>query len=519
MKRRRFWWAALLAVGYLAFSAHYSRLAPCGSWANAIFGELAWSEADPGGFYFASAHELAWGEAPLFVGHPGATLTPLLRGVQWAHHLVAGDGETSFTRFTVQHLPEGFLLSKLLMTALHLLSFVALYALAKALLRDRRGAAVATLGYATSLPVLYYLSRISVEPIMVLCLVAGFWVTLRSEDLAREGRVGPALLCAGLAGVVAVSGAMTKLAFLGPLPFFLALHLLADGGCPGGERSLAWRVRWQAFSVFVVAGLVTLALFSQIVDGSQFVAAWRVVARKPIGGWTLSDLLPGLGANRIFLAAELGFALCAAAGWVHFVLRRPRDRRCALWLSAYGAYGLAFFVYRVVLEGSFLPFHYAFVAWAIGAVFFGYASVLLAQRLRVPPGWPAAAALTLWLAILHGVGVFGVVDARRHDARAFEQRQAFFPLLAQVGPDDRLAVVSASARPNPLSGQLVRLHGFDFPTRFHARRSRLREEIDSIVTRIPPRSVPKDAPGVRVPVLRSQVVLLRADEGEEPRGL
>ena len=38
-----------------------------------IFGELAWNEGDPGGFYFASAHELAWGEAPLFVGIAGGS--------------------------------------------------------------------------------------------------------------------------------------------------------------------------------------------------------------------------------------------------------------------------------------------------------------------------------------------------------------------------------------------------------------------------------------------------------------
>jgi hypothetical protein len=510
---RRFWWASLLAVACLAFSAHYSRLAPCGAWANAIFGEQAWGEADPGGFYFASAHELAWGEAPLFVGHPGATLTPLLHAVQRGLHL--GAGGASFTRFTAQHLPEAFLLSKLLMTLLHLLSFAALHALAREVLRDDRAATVATLGYATSLPVLYYLSRISVEPLMVLCFAGSFWATWRCEERARQGRVAAAGAFAGLAGFAAVSGAMTKLAFLGPLPFFLALHLLADGGRPGGERPLPRPVRWRSLAVFGLSGLAALGLYSQIIDWSEFVAAWRGFARKPFGGWELADLLPGLGASRIFLTAELGFGLCAAAGWVHFLRHRPRQRRRALWLSAYGFYGLMFFAYRVALEGSFLPFHYAFVALATGAVFFGWASVLLWQRLPIGAGWRGAVTLALWLAVLHGAGLLAVVDARRHDVEAFERRQPFFPLLARVGSGDRLGAVVPDARLSALRQRLVQIHGFIFPTRFHPRTSALREEIESLVVAIPPKAAPQGAPGAPIPVLEARIVLLR---GGAPRG-
>ncbi|TFG98239.1 MAG: hypothetical protein E4H11_00730, partial [Myxococcales bacterium] len=145
MSAPRLGWAAL-ALGCMLFSWHYSRLAPCGAWANQISGEQVWGEDDPGSFYLASAHELAWREPPLFVGHPGATLVPLLRLVQSALYQLGADGDLSFTRFTAQQLPRVFLASKLLMTGLHLLSFVALYHVARRLLGDGRAAALAVLG-------------------------------------------------------------------------------------------------------------------------------------------------------------------------------------------------------------------------------------------------------------------------------------------------------------------------------------------------------------------------------------
>lgn len=508
---RRLAWASLLAIACLLFSAHYSRLAPCGAWTNSIFGEAAWSETDPGGFYFATAHELAWGEAPLFVGHPGATLLPLLRGVQSALYHTTSEGEVSFTRFTVQHLPEAFLASKLMMTALHLLSFAALYAVSKQLLRDDHAAAVATLGYASSLPVLYYLSRISVEPLMVLCFALGFWAIWRCEDRAVEGTARGALGYAGIAGVAAASGAVTKLAFLGPLPFFLALYLIVGRSRPFTSHSIDWPIRLRALAVFAAACVVTLTLYSQIIDWRAFAGTWETLAQTPSGRWSSFDFIPGLGAPRILLAAELGFVVCATAGWGLFVVRRPDQRGRALWLSAYGAYALALFTYRVALEGSFRPFHYAFIPLAVGAVFFGHFSVTIWRRFSSKWSWRSGVALALWLMILHGVGLAAVVDSRRHDAAEFARRQPFFSLISQVGPRDRLGVMRSPLSPMKFRMDLVGLHGFIFPTLFHPRRSVLREEIESIVIPILPSSVPTDAPRAFVPHFDAEVALLRAE--------
>jgi hypothetical protein len=517
MSFRRLGWAALLAVCCLAFSAHYSRLAPCGAWGNHIFGEEAWGEADPGGFYFAAAHELAWGESPLFVCHPGATLLPLLRAVQSGFYHLGGEEGVSFTRFTALHLPDVFLASKLLMTGLHLVSFAALYGLASALLRDRHAAALATLGYATSLPVLYYLSRISVEPIQIACFAAAFLATFRYEDRAREGRFRAALVWAGLAAALAVSGAMSKLAFGGPLPLLLAAQIAFGGRAsePGGR--IPARVRGLALAVFGAAGLAPLGLYSGIIDWSHFAGTWRAIARRPVGdGLQLSDLAPGLGSRRIYLAAELGFLAVAAAGLWLFLRERPEARRRALWLSAYGLYGLLFFGYRVVLEGNFLPFHYAFLLHATAAVFFGHASLRAWRRLRGPrsgaaaPAWAAAA---LWLALLHGVGVAAVADARRYDAEQFATRAPLFPLVAALEPGDRLGVVQRRWGRRALDRRLVSVHGFSFPVAFHPRGSRLAREFESFFVIQRSKRVTADTPRAFVPFLGANVVLV---SGREP---
>jgi hypothetical protein len=507
---RRFGWAALLAVGMLAFSAHYSRLAPCGAWGNAIFGEEAWGESDPGSFYFAAAHELAWGEAPLFVGHPGAPLLPLLRAVQSGAYQLLSDGEVSFTRFTAQHLPLLFLVSKLLMTLLHLLSFVALYALARQLLRDPRAAALATLGYATCLPVLYYLSRISAEPVLVAGFAAAFFAVFRYEDLARAGRTRAAFGWLAGAGVAAVSAAMAKLAFGGPLPFLLALQIVLGCGRSEAGGEIARRTRGLALAVFVASAVVSLALYSQIIDWAQFVAAWRQIGSRPVSeGWTLSALAPGLGASSLYPTAELVFLVCAAVGWGLFLRRRPEERRRALWLSAYGLYGLAFFAYRVALEGNFLPFHYAFVLQAVAALFFGYAGLLAWQRVGGWAGWRAVAACVAGLALVHGVAVAAVVDSRRHDVLRFAERRPAFPLVARLEPGDRLLIVQSRWREKMLRRQLTRVHGFFFPLMFHPRESTLLREFNGFFSAVPPKRVPPGAPRKFVPVLGANVVLLR----------
>lgn len=367
---------------------------------------------------------------------------------------------TSFTRFTAQNLPQVFLISKLLMTVLHLVSFAALYALSKELLRDARAAAFAVLGYATSFPVLYFLSRISGEPLMVTLFALAFLAVWRYQDRVTEGRLGAALGYVAIAALAAVSGAMTKLAFLGPLPFFLLLYVLVNSAHAPG------RTRVCALGVFGAVGLAVLLAFSQIIDWRAFSQTWNLIATAggPARERTVYGFLPGFGSGQIFLVAELGFGALAAIGWVRVLRENRESAGRALWLSVYAGYGLLLFGYRVAREGSFLPFHCFFMTQAVLSVFFGFSTVELWRRLRIPSsGWRCGIAGLAWFLLLHGVGAWAVVEARRYDAAVFASNRDTFELVSQLGPTDRIALEIAPQDAQQAMRNLIRLHGIYFP--------------------------------------------------------
>jgi len=410
--------AILIAVTYLTFSSVYSQSAPMGNWENQIFGQSAWSEWDPGGPYVDAAHQLAWGQGQLFEGHPGTVLIILLSGLQHAYYTAAGSGTGfAFTEFTARNLPTVFVLSKLMLTLLHLIACFVTFLLAKRVLLDERAAAFAALGYATSLPVGYYLSRISVEPLVVIFFVLSLLAIWRYQDLALEQRLAPALLFAALSATLAVSGVVTKLNFLAPLVPFLALYVLLGGWREGNERLVPGRTRLLALLVFSTTAVVVGTFYSQFIDWKGFFSLWRVFAGQKSPAWELLELLPGFTPGRIFPLCELVFIILAAVGWIAFLRENPEQRMRALWLSAFGAWGLLMFGYRISSVASFLPFHYFHVTNVVVAVFFGHTVMLALRRLPLPDaGWRAAVLGLLGIAVIHSVTIWTVIDTRREDA-------------------------------------------------------------------------------------------------------
>jgi hypothetical protein len=286
--------ATLLGVTYLIFSGVYGQSAPLGDWKKQIFGQSAWSEWDPGGPYVDAAHQVAWGEGQLFEGHPGTVLILLLSGLQHVYYAVAGSGTGfSFTEFTARNLPMVFVLSKLMLTILHLAACFVTFLLAKRVLRDERAAAFAALGYATSLPVGYYLSRTSVEPLVVIFFVLSLLAIWRYQDLALDDRLAPALQFAALSATLAVSGAVTKLNFLAPLIPFLTLYVLLGGWREGNARLVPRRTRFLALLVFTGTAAGVGIFYSQFIDWVGFFGLWRVVAAAKSPPWELVELLPG----------------------------------------------------------------------------------------------------------------------------------------------------------------------------------------------------------------------------------
>lgn len=439
---------ALLGLGavYLLFSALMSALAPCGGWDNVVFGATLWNEGDPGGYYIPSAHELYSSRGRLlYPGHPGLTLQILLHAIQAAHHAAFAPDGAGFSAFCAASLPRVFLLSKLAMTAVHLASFALFLAFARKLLKDEAAALFATFGYATCWPVAFYLSRVSVEPLMVVCFLGTFLALWRHE----EGG-GPAW--AALAGFAAVAGLATKFHLLWPLPLI-------------GLAALARRPK--GLLAFGAAAGATLAACSALLDWRDFFSYWEVQAvlagspvrhvllgipRMPLANW-----LPGPTRSGIFLLCE-GPLLAAAAYGLVVHLRRPDAQRARLaWLAAAVAYTVAVWAYRcVAVSGDFQAFHYLFPFMLLACVFFGEGSAALLARAPL-------AGKVLWVVLIHAVVLSAALDTRVKDAALYRRvrpYQAGRPALQGLGiirttPPTSSRLIDAAGKVPPEIPQVV----------------------------------------------------------------
>jgi hypothetical protein len=508
--------AILLAASYLAFSYVYSHAAPLGHFENQIFGTPAWAEADPGGPYVDAAHQLAWGEGQLFEGHPGTVLILLLSGLQHIYYNVSGAGTGfSFTAFTARNLPTVFALSKVMMTVLHLIACFVVYRLATRLLRDDRSATFAAFAYATSLPVGYYLSRISVEPLMVIFFVTSLLSIWRFHDLAVEERLGQALGYAALSGLLAISGVVTKLNFLAPLVPFLALYILVGGWREAPERWLPWRTRLLALAAFASTLAVAGFIYSQFIDWKGFFSLWLLIAAQERANWELINFLPGFTAERIFPLSEFIFVLGGALGLATYLRAHPERRMPALWLSAFGAWGFLIFAFRIRSVASFLPFHYFYICNIVVAVFFGYALTLLLRRL--PPylrgGWRGAIVGLSTICAMHSIVIWAVINSRQQDAALYAPSRTAHDLISGLATDERLGCIRCSRPEKPAPFEFIPdlfpLTSVGWTTWENAEmKSALAAEFDSIFVPVQPMEIDRRARRIRLDALKVRVVVL-----------
>jgi hypothetical protein len=260
-----------------------------------------------------------------------------------------------------------------------------------------------------------------------------------------------------------------------------------------------------------VSGALVLG-YSQWINWRAFIMIWRTIASGAAlkaGTWKLAPFSP----QGAFLLCELPFVALGIAGCVLFLRRNVALRSRAAWTSAYAGFALLFFAERVILERSFLPFHYFFLPLAWVAVFFGD----LAQRglARVAPslrGTPAALAGLAFAAVVHGVALSAVVDSRRHDAAMFEPNRAIYDLIAGLAPHERIGFPEGA----PLDPEtLYTLHSF--PTSFL--RSSLVPAFEALFVPVAPARLMSDDRRVVAPALHAAVGVVDVGEapGAEPR--
>lgn len=464
-RHERAFWAGL-TVASLLLGGYWTWRAPAGSWENYIFNFDLWIENDPGGWYIPAAHDLVVQPDRIsFAGHPGLPLTLLLSAQQLALYnlaRLAGTG-LDFTTFIARNTPTVWVTAKLGMVLLHVASFVALYHFAKGMLRRRDLAIVAVGMYATSFPVLYYLTRVSVEPLLVAFFLATMVCINRAEDPSRR-RVW---LWSALAGACATSAFFTKISIMAPWPLLAAVWLAA--GTNRGEPSLPGR-RWTRLLAFAGGTAVSGALYSIVMDWPAFVRTWSGEGLRPVDPtmpsflWRMPlevitgfvrvlgegsiDVLPAATCAGFFSFFEFLFFLAALWGLFHGFRHGAFRRGMVLWVLAYCAIVVCVWWYRAGVK-DLHGFHYLFpvVAALSPVAALGIASLVPQVADTAGPALHRALAAGVVVAAVHYTGFFAVVDSKRQDHAAFSKLRASYysAALRRAAPGERIAVIGGSA--------------------------------------------------------------------------
>jgi hypothetical protein len=480
-----------LSVTYLGVGGYWIWEAPGGWWANRIFDFPMYLDNDPGGWYIPSAHELLSRPGhTCFGGHPGLSLQVLLLAEQAALYAGAWLHGTpyEFTPYIAHHIMAVWKLAKLSMIVLHLISFLLLYECTRLLTRKRFIALGAVAIYATSFPVLYYLNRVGVEPLVNIFFLATVVCLVRAEE--TSGRFPQPEAWSMLGGACAALAFFTKIHLMAAWPLLAGAALIV-GGRPGlspsrrlrtglayaaGLAALGWLcaglVNWPAFTATWTAGGAN-ALSLGAADRSS--ATLSVVQALPrTVGVVLEQLvqsirqtswryfLPGCTPSRSFFFFEFLAGLAVAVGTVRWLRRRRSRTRWPLWIAALCCFSGSAWFYR---SGGveFTCFHYLFPVLAAAAPLAALGVATVAPGLVDPTRSRTRRALELLavVAALHGSGVLAVLDSKMQDRQGFADRRAahYWAALEQIAPGERVLI---------LGGGLIRFHGlsdtFALPT-------------------------------------------------------
>jgi len=475
---RRGFWAALSAI-LLVSSAVTSCLAPCGFWTNYVFEVPFWHHGDPGGFYLGAAVHF-FGPDRSSVGHPGLPLQLFLHLILRFFHL----GQTfwgerlPFETFIARNIHGLFSVCEVAMTGWHILSFYVLYRFARRLLPARAPCLLAVLAYATTFPTLFYLSRISPEPLLVvffLATILSVW-NVQEQTAARQYlKAGRSAVSAGLWAAAAF---YTKIHLAGLLiPFVLFQVLFEKHGPPepiarrlkarlpmaallAGSAGLALAVGslqmdWPVFARSVydyMPGRDPAASGSSGAIGPDYLKAIErtpayLASRLPLflKLYTLSSTYEG-----VFARAEFLFLVCALLGLVVYFRRYPESRSRLGWLAGYWVLVMPVLIHRA-------SFHYYFIPLALASIMSGYLIWDWAAHIAGDGGRRRFWVSALFILMLHTAAMVFYGNSRSQDARFYRtQWQPYHQALDLLPYGQQIAVVASDPQLIP---PLWHVHG------------------------------------------------------------
>jgi hypothetical protein len=464
-----FW--LISGIGYVVFFGALSYLSPCGAWFNSVIGVPFWLEHDPGGWYMISAHQMFMGHrGVVFPGHPGLTLQLILFFIQKIYFIFAGAG-SDFTHFIAKHIVTVFIFTKIAISVLHVASFYLLYLFSMRLTKNQRAAITSVLAYATCFPVLFYTSRISVEPLAVIFFLSSFLAAWKCADEIRENKIGAAVVAAGVSAILAVSGIVTKMHYLIFLPVFIFAYIVF--GERGKKEDARPRriAKGAAAVVFTISAVITFVLYSQLINWKDFIWIWRGVCNGSVAtsgaashsaiSGTVTNIIemlkqfpfksyfpkPGMHPNGIFAICETPFVAFSVVGLIAYLIRERSERSKALWAAASAASILPAWFYNGW-------FHYLFILLAFVSVFFGYyADVFFGSRGVKTSGTRLYIRLAAIVMAFHFFAVCMVVQSRLNDVKIYAQCvKPYHEAISKLGPGETAGILTRGDEPIDFTG-------------------------------------------------------------------
>lgn len=461
----RTFWVALTAAT-LALALVTALSSPSGNWNTFVFGVEYHQYSDPGGWYLGGALAMSEPEmrAAGFYGHPGQPLALTLHGIarlMHGTHKFLG-GRENFITYASGHLPSIIPACLFVMAIFQTIACYAVYRFARCVGVSVQAALAAALVYATCWQSLFYLARISVEAMTTIVGLAAVIACFRCTERLELGDRKGALRWAFAVGALSVLGIYTKIHLLLPLAGAIGLWMLAlpvrSGWrtVPAGTRLAVLGVSAVGAAVVFVAGLkftdwpFFFAQWFNSIPGSDVYAPAHETVAQNLGGTIgkIAESFRKAGAD--FFAAfvtkgqlrqstlvELGVYILAIFGfayeWRARAVRRSR---------------LVFIVLAVVALAPIVLFRRGFHYWsiyiALGAPFVGAVLARVVDR-TAPSNWasPGRAAATMACVLVLHAGALGCyVEAKRDDARQFDNCRAWFTALKSLKPGEKIGLLN-----------------------------------------------------------------------------
>lgn len=455
--------ACLIASASAVFSASW------GSWRTHVLGAEYQYVWDPGGLYLGTAltffDERCVASGTSWGGHPGLPLMFLLQALARVWYWLAGSEHTTFAGFAAANLHHLAIAGRLMTTLLHLLSFYAIYRVAERVLGSKATALAGTAIYATNFFVLYYLSNISVEPLLVIFTAAAFLWARDTLDLARAGSLRRSCVRAALCAAACALAFYTKLLIVAPIVVVLPCYLLVEGTRDARRAKRPFRDVVAPLAVFLAVTAGLMALGARMIDWHKFFDYWSQISpvRSGLGladepaadslltvavsllqtfGDRLASLIDpatwelGFGKRDHAYVAELAVNGLAVIGLLLVWWRRRGERRQLVWLIL--------FALAIAPMISFKRmWHYYALYYAAAGPLAAYALALFFEKVlsRFRPGWRAAVYAGAAGLILHCLSFALVYQARTYDAEQYRRWRPYYAAIDSLEPGRRIGLI------------------------------------------------------------------------------